>query len=265
MSTLSNPATLDPAATPDARPVLLAVRNLGKRFGGLQAVSDVSLELRAGIVTTLIGPNGAGKTTLFNLITGHLTPTSGDVLYQGRSILGRQPWQIAREGVGRTFQDLRLFSRMTVEENILTAMEHSAWLWQPGGRAAARERADKVARILDATHLAPLAQSRAIDLAYAERKFLSVARLIASHAKIWLLDEPASGLDPRSYDRFVALLRAQVAGGVTVCIIEHNLDVVSNVSDRVAFLDQGRLLAEGTPRDVLDDPRLASIYFGETA
>jgi branched-chain amino acid transport system ATP-binding protein len=254
-----------PVEASSARPVLLEVRNLGKRFGGLQAVTDVSLELRGGIVTTLIGPNGAGKTTLFNLITGHLTPTSGDVLYEGRSIAGKQPWEIARQGVGRTFQDLRLFSRMTVEENILTAMEKSAWLWQPGGRSARRRRSDKVAEIMAATHLSGLANARAIDLAYAERKFLSVARLIASDAKIWLLDEPASGLDPRSYDRFVALLRAQVAGGVTVCIIEHNLDVVVNVSDRVAFLDQGKLLAQGTPREVLDDPRLASIYFGETA
>jgi branched-chain amino acid transport system ATP-binding protein len=253
------------AVQPGSRPVLLEVRNLGKRFGGVQAVTDVSLQLRGGIVTTLIGPNGAGKTTLFNLITGHLEPTSGDVLYKGQSIAGKQPWEIARRGVGRTFQDLRLFSRMTVEENILSATEKSAWLWQPGGRSAQRERHDKVAAVMEATHLSKLAQSRAIDLAYAERKFLSVARLIASDATIWLLDEPASGLDPRSYERFVALLRAQVAHGVTVCIIEHNLDVVVNVSDRVAFLDQGKLLAEGSPREVLDDPRLASIYFGETA
>lgn len=251
-------------ATSAAQPVLLEVRQLGKRFGGLQAVSDVSLSLRAGIVTTLIGPNGAGKTTLFNLITGHLRPSTGDVLFQGRSLVGMEPWRIARAGVGRTFQDLRLFAHMSVEENVLTAMEPSAWLWQPGGGATRRARAEKVREILAATHLAHLAGSRAIDLAYAERKFLSIARLIASNAKIWLLDEPASGLDPRSYEDFVALLRAQVRSGVTVCIIEHNLDVVANVSDRVAFLDQGRLLAEGTPREVLDDARLASIYFGET-
>ncbi|WP_144107574.1 ABC transporter ATP-binding protein [Paraburkholderia sp. BCC1886] len=253
------------AAALETRPVLLEVRKLGKRFGGVQAVTDVSLQLRGGIVTTLIGPNGAGKTTLFNLITGHLAPSSGDVLYQGQSISGKEPWDIARRGVGRTFQDLRLFSRMTVEENILSATEKSAWLWQPGGRAEARRRREKVAEIMAATHLTPLANARALDLAYAERKFLSIARLIASDATIWLLDEPASGLDPRSYDRFVALLRSQVVNGVTVCIIEHNLDVVVNVSDRVAFLDQGKLLAEGTPREVLDDPRLASIYFGETA
>ncbi|QCP50697.1 ABC transporter ATP-binding protein [Trinickia violacea] len=262
---MNAPAVFMPELAAVTHPVLLEVRQLGKRFGGLQAVSDVSLSLRAGIVTTLIGPNGAGKTTLFNLITGHLKPTSGDVLFQGKSLLGMDPWRIARAGVGRTFQDLRLFSQMTVQENVLTAMEQSSWLWQPGGRAARNARAEKVRQILETAHLDRLRGSRAIDLAYAERKFLSVARLIASNAKIWLLDEPASGLDPRSYERFVALLRAQVQGGVTVCIIEHNLDVVSNVSDRVAFLDQGRLLAEGTPREVLDDPRLASIYFGETA
>ncbi|QGZ63045.1 ABC transporter ATP-binding protein [Paraburkholderia acidisoli] len=258
-------ADVSPAQDAATQPVLLEVRQLGKRFGGLQAVSDVSLSLRGGIVTTLIGPNGAGKTTLFNLITGHLKPSTGDVLLRGESIAGREPWRIARAGVGRTFQDLRLFSQMTVRENILTAMEQSSWLWQPGGRGARDARDEKVRAILDTTHLQSLAEARAIDLAYAERKFLSVARLIASNAKIWLLDEPASGLDPRSYERFVALLRAQVKEGVTVCIIEHNLDVVSNVSDRVAFLDQGRLLAEGAPQDVLADARLASIYFGETA
>jgi len=260
---MSASATRDENRT--EQPVLLEVRQVNKRFGGLQAVSDVSLSLRAGIVTTLIGPNGAGKTTLFNLITGHLKPDSGDVLFQGRSLNAMEPWRIARTGVGRTFQDLRLFTHMSVEENVLTAMEPGAWLWQPGGAATRRQRTEKVQQILATTHLAHVAGSRAIDLSYAERKFLSIARLIASDAKIWLLDEPASGLDPRSYEEFLALLRAQVQGGVTVCIIEHNLDVVANVSDRVAFLDQGRLLAEGTPREVLDDPHLASIYFGETA
>jgi ABC-type branched-subunit amino acid transport system ATPase component len=243
--------------------VLLEIRGLSKQFGGVQAITDVSLELRAGIITTLVGPNGAGKTTLFNLITGHLTPTVGDVLWRGRSIKGKRPWQIARLGIARTFQDLRLFSRMTVEENVMAALERRCGLWQPGGRAARLERQDTVTRILEATWLADKARTRASDLAYAERKFLSIARIMAADAAIWLLDEPASGLDPLAYERFVDLLRREARRGVTVCVIEHNLDIVMNLSDRVAFLDQGRLLAEGEPEAVLHDPHLAAIYFGE--
>lgn len=245
--------------------VLLSVRHLHKSFGGLKVTDDVSLDLRAGIVTTLVGPNGAGKTTLFNQITGHLQPDAGEILWQGQSLVGMSHFKIARLGVARTFQDLRLFDQMTVEENVLTVMEPSAWIWQPGGRAASRQRRDKVSLILEKTGLAGKAKVRAIDLAYAERKFLSMARIMAADAKIWLLDEPASGLDRGSYELFAELLRSEVRQGVTVCIIEHNLDIVLTVSDRIAFLDQGRLLADGDPQTVLKDPHLAAIYFGEQA
>jgi ABC-type branched-subunit amino acid transport system ATPase component len=245
--------------------VLLELREVGKQFGGLKAVDGVSLDLRAGIVTTLVGPNGAGKTTLFNLITGHLRPDFGDIRWGGRSIVGTPHWKIARLGIARTFQDLRLFTHMTVEENVLTVLEPGAWIWQRGGRAALRRRRERVAAILEATHLADKARVRALDLAYAERKFLSLARIMATDARIWLLDEPVAGLDPRSYELFLRLLRGEVGRGVTVCIIEHNLDVVVGISDRIAFLDQGRLLADGDPRRILADPHLAAIYFGEGA
>jgi branched-chain amino acid transport system ATP-binding protein len=245
--------------------VLLQISNLNKRFGGLKVTDDISLDLRAGIVTTLVGPNGAGKTTLFNLITGHLTPESGDIRWEGQSLVGKSHWQISRVGIARTFQDLRLFNHMTVEENVLTVMEPSAWLWQSGGRAARRIRNDRVREILEATRLSDKAKVRAIDLAYAERKFLSMARIMAADAKIWLLDEPASGLDRGSYELFLELLRSEVRRGVTVCIIEHNLDIVIGISDRIAFLDQGKLLADGDPKTVLSDPHLAAIYFGDMA
>jgi branched-chain amino acid transport system ATP-binding protein len=243
--------------------VLLSIRNLHKSFGGLKVTNGVSLELRAGLITTLVGPNGAGKTTLFNQITGHLTPDSGDILWRDQSLIGKSHYKIARLGVARTFQDLRLFDHMTVEENVLTVMEPSAWIWQPGGRAGSRQRREKVGRILERSGLTGKEKVRAIDLAYAERKFLSMARIMATDAKIWLLDEPASGLDRGSYELFVELLRSEVRQGVTVCIIEHNLDIVLSVSDRIAFLDQGRLLADGDPQTVLKDPYLAAIYFGE--
>ena len=245
--------------------ILLQVTGAAKTFGGLKAVDDVTLALRAGIVTTLVGPNGAGKTTLFNLITGNLAPDRGEVIWLGQSIVGLPHWKIARLGIGRTFQDLKLFTHMTVEENIATVTEPGSWLWQPGGAAAKRERREGIETVLEATGLQDKRRARAIDLAFAERKFLSLARVMASGARLWLLDEPASGLDRGSYERFLSLLRKAVAGGVTICIIEHNLDIVQGISDRIAFLDQGRLLAEGDPKTILSDPALAAIYFGERA
>lgn len=243
--------------------ILLETRDLAISFGGLKAVDGVSLRLQEGIITTLVGPNGAGKTTLFNLITGQLEPDVGDVQWLGRSIKGQSNWKIAQAGIGRTFQDLKLFNQMTVLENALTVTERRSWLWQSGGRVAAADRLARAEAALEQVGLADHRHIRAIDLAYAERKFLSIARILSGGAKLWLLDEPASGLDPRSYDRFIKLLRDQVGCGITICIIEHNLDIVKGISDRIAFLDQGRLLAEGDPQSILSDPALASIYFGE--
>lgn len=254
-----------PASASTGGEILLEAKGVAKTFGGLKAVDDVSFALRSGIVTTLVGPNGAGKTTLFNLMTGHLVPDTGSVTWLGQCILGLPHWKIARLGVGRTFQDLKLFSHMTVEENVQTATEPGSWLWQPGGKAAERERRERLERALAATQLSSKRHARAVDLAYAERKFLSIARIMAQGARLWLLDEPASGLDPGSYERFLNLLRDEVRRGVTICIIEHNLDIVQGISDRIAFLDQGRLLAEGDPKSILSDPALAAIYFGERA
>lgn len=241
---------------------LLEIRNLCLSFGGLRATDDVSLDLRAGIVTTLVGPNGAGKTTLFNQITGHLQPDSGSIKWLGQDILDRKPYHIARQGIARTFQDLRLFQEMTVEENVLTAMEPNSlpFIFAGLGRAEKRERVD---RVLERVNLKDKRRVLAADLAYAERKFLSMARIMATRARLWLLDEPASGLDPNSYERFLAILREEVADGVTVCIIEHNLDIVVQISDRISFLDRGKLLADGDPHTVLNDPALAAIYFGD--
>lgn len=245
--------------------VLLQATGVAITFGGLKAVDDVSFSLRSGIITALVGPNGAGKTTLFNLMTGHLVPDRGEVTWLGKSIRGLPHWKIARLGIGRSFQDLKLFANMTVEENIETVTERRSWLWQAGGASAKSERRARVDATLAATGLEDKRDARAVDLAYAERKFLSLARIMAAGARLWLLDEPASGLDPGSYERFLSLLRNQVREGVTICIIEHNLDIVQGISDRIAFLDQGRLLAEGDPKTILSDPALAAIYFGERA
>jgi len=249
-------------ARADSAPVL-RLRGVNKRFGGVVAASDVDLDLPGGLVTALVGPNGAGKTTLFNLITGNLRPDSGIVKLRGRSLAGVDPRKAARLGIARSFQHLRLFEQMTVFENVLTVMEGAAWPWQPGGRAARSVRRDKAMATLDRVGLAGRADVRAIDLGYAEQKFLSLARILVTEATLWLLDEPASGLDPASYERFVRLVREPLASGITICLIEHNLDIVQGISDRIAFLDQGTVLAAGEPRAILDDPKLAAIYFGE--
>jgi branched-chain amino acid transport system ATP-binding protein len=244
--------------------ILLSVRGLDKSFGGLAAVQSVDLDLQEGVVTALAGPNGAGKTTIFNLITGNLIASRGEVKLRGRSVLGMKPHRIAQLGIARSFQDLRLFSHMSVRDNVLVALEPASWLWQPGGKAAHKVRLAAVDRALERTGLAALANERAIDLSYAETKFLSLARILATDAKIWLLDEPASGLDPISRTRFISILREATKAGVTICLIEHNLDVMTELADRIAFLDQGKKLAEGLPEQILQDPELIAIYFGKS-
>ncbi len=249
-------------ATHASGETLLEIHGLDKSFGGVKAVDGVTMNLRAGIVTTLVGPNGAGKTTLFNLITGQLQKSAGTVRWLGKDIGGIKPYHAARLGIARSFQDLRLFADMTVEENVLTVMEPGAL---PFGfaRPTLKQRRERARDILERTGLEDKRNVRASDLAYSERKFLSLGRIMAMNSRLWLLDEPASGLDPASYELFLELLRSEVRSGVTVCIIEHNLDIVVGISDRIAFLDRGRLLADDEPDVVLRDPKLAAIYFGD--
>ncbi|WP_205042048.1 ABC transporter ATP-binding protein [Rhodoligotrophos defluvii] len=238
----------------------LSLERLTKRFGGLTANEDVSFDLRPGVITALVGPNGAGKTTLFNLITGNLRMDAGRVLYRGRDISGWRPHRIARLGIARSFQDLRLFDHMSVGDNVRTATEPDVWFWQRGSGA---ERNRRVEQAMQQTGLVPYADKLAVELGYAARKFLSMARIIASGSDIWLLDEPASGLDPSSRDQFKTLLRDAARRGVAVCLIEHNLDIVIDLADRIVFLHQGRVLAEGEPNEILKNPDLTAIYFGD--
>jgi ABC-type branched-subunit amino acid transport system ATPase component len=146
--------------------ILLQIRNLNKNFGGLQAIDDVTMDLPAGVITTLVGPNGAGKTTLFNLITGHLIPSSGSVHWLGKALKGVEPWQVARLGIARTFQDLRLYNQMTVEENIMTVMERGSWLWQ-AGRKAAEQRVTEIARMLGGEKLSATTLAHAREMLHA--------------------------------------------------------------------------------------------------
>ncbi|MES1924383.1 ABC transporter ATP-binding protein [Salinisphaera sp. T31B1] len=235
---------------------VLDIRGLRKAFGGNVIIPDVTLALDGGLITSLVGPNGAGKTTLFNLITGFLRPDAGSVHYKERDLVGLSPQRITRLGMARSFQDLKLFNDMTVFENVLVSQEASLRLWT---RAAARKHTQAV---LERVGLAAKASTRAADLSYAERKFLNLARIMALDVDLFLLDEPASGLDGPSRTTFHELLASLKRDGHTVLLIEHNLDIVREVSDRIAFLNKGEVMAFDTPERIFANTQLTELYFG---
>lgn len=241
---------------------------LSKRFGGIVAVSGVDIRIESGKITGLIGPNGAGKTTAFNLLTGFLQPNDGQVHYRGRSLRGLKPHQIVRAGVARSFQDLKLFTGLTVLENVLVALPDqrgdklayvyfAPWLV----RAEERENLGRAMAILEFVGLDARAADLAADLSYAEEKLLVVARLLATGAEALLFDEPLSGLAPNALAKVMPIFKRLAQSGRTICIIEHNLDVIRELCDTVVFLDEGRKLAQGTPEQLMSDPELSERYF----
>jgi branched-chain amino acid transport system ATP-binding protein len=236
---------------------ILELSGLSKSFGGNRVIKDLNLAIENAVVTSLVGPNGAGKTTLFDLITGFHTPDAGRVRLRGRDITGMPPHRVAHAGIVRTFQNLRLFRSLTVLENVLLAVESEA------DRRSFAARHELAQAALERAGVARIADVRAADLSFAEQKFVSLARAIAKRADLMLLDEPAAGLDGPSLERFHVLIRSLVDEGRTVLLIEHNLDIVRQISDRVAFLDNGRLLAHGTPKEIFAMEELAVLYFGD--
>jgi len=248
---------------------LLTLNGVSKSFGGIRALDNLSLTLEEGRITGLIGPNGAGKTTAFNVITGFVEPDAGSVVYRGRELRGSKSHEIARLGIVRSFQDLRLFPKMSVLENVLVALPGQrgeqllfAFLAAPQVFRAERDNIGRACELLAFVGLAGKTGELAEDLSYAEQKLLALARLLATQADLLLLDEPASGLDPTSVEAIMALIRRLPEYGKTVCVIEHNLDVIKGLAAPVIFLDEGRVIASGTPGEIMADPRLADIYFG---
>jgi ABC-type branched-subunit amino acid transport system ATPase component len=248
---------------------ILRVEGVSKRFGGLAALDNVSLEAHPKQVTSIIGQNGAGKTTLLNAIVQLNPPDTGRVLAGSVELTGLPPHQVLSRGVARTFQQLRLFSRLTVLENVLACMPGNPGerianliLHPRSARAEQRRFAERARSILSELDLLTFADQEAGRLSYGLQKMLSLARLAATDADILMLDEPTSGLSADFVAKVTAVVRRWREAGKTIVLVEHDMDVVFDVSDHIIVLDQGKLFAQGVPAAIRADQRVRAIYFG---
>lgn len=251
---------------------LLEARGLSKRFGGLTAVDGLSFTVRAGQIKAVIGPNGAGKTTIFNMISGVLAPTAGQVLFDGEPLPVRCPQLVVARGIARTFQLVRLFGEMTVLEHVLVGCHRrgrAGWLSCALRIPAMREEERGLQRVawevLDQVGLAERAHRAAASLPYGEQRLVEVARALASEPRLLLLDEPGAGLDPREHERLAALIARIRDAGTTVLLVDHHIDFVMDLSDEVLVLSSGQKLAEGPPAAVRRNAEVIAAYLGEEA
>ncbi len=252
--------------------VILSLRGVTKRFGGLVAVDDVTFEVPKGEVFALIGPNGAGKTTLFNCITGIFAPTAGAVMFEGRNISGSKPHRTAQLGIARTFQNIRLFEYMTALDNVKVGchVRMHAKLWDALFRtpfanreeAAVRDRAMEYLRFVG---IEQHADNYARNLAYGQQRRLEIARALATEPRLLLLDEPAAGFTPQEKVALMKLVRKIIDRGITVFLIEHDMKVVMEASQRIVVLDHGEKIAEGPPVEVRNNQRVIEAYLGKSA
>ncbi|WP_166875058.1 ATP-binding cassette domain-containing protein [Salinibacterium sp. ZJ450] len=249
--------------------ILLQGRGLSKTFGGVLAAKELDIELRSGRVTALVGPNGAGKTTVFNLLTGFITPDTGEVTLLGKDVTSLAPVKRVQRGLARTFQDVRLFPKLTVLDNVRSAVPHQsgegvfALLFRPlSVRRDEKKTTAEALRCLEFVGMTDRADITVESLSYGDQKLVSIARLVATGADVLLLDEPASGVDRAWVERILELIMKLAEQGKAVCLVEHNLDVIRAVADHAYFMELGQIVAEGSPEELMADPRLAEIYFG---
>ena len=252
--------------------MILRIEGVTKRFGGLVAVNNVSFDVPKGEVFALIGPNGAGKTTLFNCITGLFHPTLGTVMFEGQPVSGLKQHEVARRGIARTFQNIRLFEFMSALDNVRLG-EHvrmSAKLWDslfktPKARREEKEVTEEAMRLLNFVGIARSADDYARNLAYGQQRRLEIARALATKPRLLLLDEPAAGFNPQEKVDLMRLVDKILEQGITVFLIEHDMRVVMGISKRIAVLDHGEKIAEGTPEEVRRNPLVVEAYLGRSA
>lgn len=250
-------------------PVVLEARGVTKHFGGIVAAEDLDLDLRQGTISALVGPNGAGKTTVFNLLTGFIPPDAGSVTLNGTELVGKEPDQIARMGLVRSFQDVRLISRVTCLQNVMMAVQDQSgeklgklFLGGAASRRSEERARDRAMSWLRFVGMDAFASVPAGAVSYGQSKLVSLARLLATEAPVLLLDEPASGIDTRWVETMLDLIEAVRDQGRTVCIVEHNLLVVGRLADHTYFMELGRITAQGQIEELTNSPELADAYFG---
>ena len=250
---------------------ILRIDRLSRRFGGLAAVDDFSLEIRAGEIVSLVGPNGAGKTTVFNLVSGILKPSAGSIRLLGRELVGLAAHRITRFGVARTFQNIRVFPQLTVRENIMLGTHHwtrsgmlgSVTFWPPAQRAEREAHAEVDKAIaLFRERLEPRLDDPAFSLSYANRRRTEMARALAARPKLLLLEEPAAGMNPYERVEIARLIRSMRDQGLTIFLIEHHMPLAMEISHRVVVMDPGVKIAEGLPQAGHANPRVREAYLG---